>query len=832
METLWSDVKHGMRMLLNNPGFAVVAVLTLSIGIGANTAAFSLVNAVLIRGLPLDDPDRIVAVYTSDFSSGRFSTSSFPDYLDIRESTSSLADLAAVRNFVPMSLNTGGETQRLVGAVVTGNYFSLLRVQPAVGRFFGPGNDTDYGSDPSAVLSHDLWRRSFAADPEVVGTDIILNGYRFTIIGVAPRGFRGTDLINNPALWVPMSMIEQAQPRRAGDDILSQRGSRWLGMVGRMSNSATVEQTQAELDGIAAQLARDFPSSNLGTLRAPDDPRPLSVLFASDALLGGGNRGDAEQVAGFLLGVVGFVLLIVCANVANLLLSRSAQRRQEIAVRQALGAGRGRLLRQMLTESLVIALLGGAVGLMLATWLRDATLATNLPGSLGLGLTANELALDRSVLAFSLLVSLGAGIVFGVLPALRSTRSELVPALKEVDAGLDGGRRILGVRNLLVVVQVALSLVLLVGAGLFLRSLQNALRMDLGFETGNVLLANLDLSLQRYERPRGDAFYDELLERTRALPGVTSASLAMAVPVNPGGSRMMMSVEGYEPADGEDMELNYNIVSPDYFETIGIGLVRGRTFVAGDTSAAEGALVVNETFASHFWPGLDPIERVVYFGRSSSAPRARVVGVVSDGKYRSIREEPMPYVYRVLGQGYSNRMTLLLLAETEPATLLASVRAQVASLDPDLPVFSVRTLEDQVSSVLVGERTAAVMLGVLGTTAMLFAAVGIYGVISQSVQRRTHEIGLRIALGASAPDVLRMVVGQGMMVVGIGLVVGIAGAFALTRAVAALLFGVSATDPVAFVGVPIILCAVALVACILPARRATRIDPLVALRYE
>lgn len=828
MDTLLSDLKQGVRTLFKNPGFAAVAVLTLAIGIGANTATFSLINGVLLRDFPAADPHELLAVFMSDSSSGPYGGASWLDYTAIRDRSSTLEDVAAFSDFAPVMLNAGDETQRVNGALVSGNYFSVLGQEPHVGTFFDSRDDEVSGADPVTVLSYEFWQSAFGGDTDVVGSEVLVNGHRLTVVAIAPAGFRGTHLQNSPALWVPMSMLEQTMPFRAGRDLLTRRGSRWLRMVGRMGDDVTFEQAQAELSAIATQLGEEFPEVNMGTLQAPDQARPITAMRARHAFVGARGRQDAEMVARLLFGVVGFVLLIVCANVANLLLSRASDRSQEIAMRRAMGASRARLVRQLLTESLVIAFAGGIAGFLLAAWLRNAMLAFDF-AAVGIDVTRNELVLDRNVLAFSVAVSLATGILFGIAPAFRASRHDLVASLKGSESGIGASLPRFGLRSFLVVAQVALSLILLVGAGLSIRSLQHALDVDPGFDTQNVLLTNVDLSLQRYEPPRGQVFYRELLGGVRGLPGVVSASLASVVPVNPSGSRTTVSVEGYQPREGEDMELNVNWVADGFFETMRIGIVRGRTFEPRDASG-ELIVIVNETFVERFWPDQDPIGRGVQFpGRETPA---RVVGVVRDGKYRSIREAPMPYMYLPLGPTYEPRMTLLVRTDGDPLAQVPAVRSQIGRLDPDLAMFGTHTLEQRIGEVLLGERTAAIMLAALGAVAMLLASVGIYGVVSQSVQGRTREIGIRMAIGADHGKVLGMVVRQGLGMTAVGIALGAAGAIALTRAAESLLFSVSATDPMTFGVVAVLLGGVAMLACFIPARRATKVDPVVALRYE
>lgn len=821
-----SDLRYAARRLLRSPGFTAATVLTLAIGIGANTAVFTVVNTVLLGELPVPEPDRVVRVYTSDYSSGLFGTSSYPNFADYRDRAASFTTLAAYTTAAPMNMSTGGTAERVRGAVATRDFFDVLGVQPAHGRFFPPGDDTALGSAPVAVLSHELWTRSFSAAPEAVGTTITLNGSTFTVSGVAPEGFRGLDLIEAPALWVPMAMIEQAVPRRAGSDVLAQRGNRWLRMVGRLAPDVTIDGARTEVTTIAEQLAQDHPETNLGTLAEPDRARPVTIVPASSA--GPVDETVVSQVALLLMTVVGFVLLIACANVVNLLLARANARQGEIAVRQSLGASRGRLLRQLLTESTVLASLGGSAGLALGVWATRGLPALLPADMVALGLQLPEFTLDWRVLTFTAGLSLATGTLFGLAPALQTTRPDRIPLLQTLTCQANPQHA--RFRGTLVVAQVALSLVLLIGAGLFVRSLQMVLTTNPGFDSTGVLLADLDLSLQGYDETRGLSFYARVIERVESLPGVDAASVAAVVPVNPGGSRTTVEVAGYTPRPQEDMELNFNRVGPGYFRTMGIGVVQGRVFSDASLGGTPGEVVVNETFAQRYWPGQDPIGRNIRFtGRDHPD---RVVGVVADGKYRGMRETGLPYIYVPIGLSYTARVTLLARVDGDPLAMLPAVRAELRALDPTLPIYGERTLEDQVARAVFGERLGAMLLGLFGAVALLLAAVGVYGLVAHAVEQRTHEIGVRMALGAERRDVVRLVVGQGMGLVVVGVGLGLAGAAALTRTVASLLFGISATDVVTFALVPLGLLATALLACLLPARRATRIDPMHALRYE
>ena len=663
------------------------------------------------------------------------------------------------------------------------------------------------GSSPVVVLSHELWRRTFGADPGAVGREVTLNGFGFTVIGVAPEGFRGVDLITRSALWVPMAMIEQATPRRAGDDVFNRRGNRWLQMVGRLETGVALDAARAEVTTLAEQLAQSYPETNLGTLGDPDHARPVAVLPARMLAAGPVDDTLLSRVAMLLMAVVGFVLLITCANVANLLLARADTRHREMAVRRSLGASRGRLLRQLLTESTLLASLGGAAGLGLGMWATRAFPALLPADAAALGFQLPEFVLDGRVLTFTAGLSLATGTLFGLVPALQTTRPELIPSLRDASGDARASRSRL--RGTLVVAQVALSLVLLIGAGLFVRSLQMALTTNPGFNSGGVLLADLDLSLQGYDEPRGLSFYARMIERVAGLPGVEAASVAAVVPVNPNGARTTVEVEGYTPRPQEDMELNFNRVGPDYFRAMGIAVVQGRVFGDSGLDSPLREVVVNETFARRYWSGRDPIGRVIRFVGGSA--ERRVVGVVQDGKYRSMREAGLPYIYVPVGLSYTPRVTLLArVAGGDPMALVPSVRAELQGLDPTLAIYGERSLEDQLGSAVFGEQLAAMLLGIFGVVALLLAAVGVYGLVAHAVEQRTHEIGVRMALGAARPDVVRLVIGQGMGLVLVGVGLGLAGAVALTRAVASLLFGVSQTDGTTFTLIPLGLVAVAL----------------------
>jgi predicted permease len=803
------DLRFGFRMLLKNPGFTLIAVITLSLGIGANTAIFTLLDKALIRTLPVEQPHQLVT-FVED-GSGTPGIFSYPLYADLRERNEVLSGVVAYDQ-QPFSLSDGNQSERVTGQIVTGNYFAVLGVRPALGRFFLPEEDRTPGTHPVAVIGHGLWRRRFGADPAVIGKSVSLNGYSYTIVGVASSEFTGTTRGTVNDVYVPMMMQGQTGPGRNG--FLDNRNAGWLQLIGRLKPNVDRQQAQAAL----ALLVDGPGQTSPGAPGAKD-----SGKFANRIFLMEGSRGHTDRVQDLslplklLMGVVGFVLLIACANVANLLLARASARRKEIAVRLAVGAGRFRIVRQLLTESAILAALGGGGGLLIAVWLSNLLLGfqqqtSDVPRSF-------DGRLDGRALGFALGVSLLTGIVFGLVPALVASKPDFVAALKEDTPGRGAGVRRLSLRNLLVVVQVALSLVVLIGAGLCLKSLRALRAIDPGFEPAKVLTASFDLGRNAYDESRGRQFVAQLSERVAALPGVEAVSFARIVAFS--------DFEWIGPAiieDSKPQRANINFISPNYFQTLGIPLMSGREFTAQDTAGTPSVFIVNEAAARRYWPGHDAVGRRLN--------RGEVIGVVRDSKEKGLTAESSPTVYKPLLQNYMPDLTLHVRAATDALTMLAAVRREVQALDSTLPVYNLGTLAQQRDGSLYTERLAAALLTLFGLLALLLAGVGIYGVLSYAVTERTREMGIRLALGARPRDLLRLVVGQGMVLTLIGLVIGVGAAFALTRLIENLLFGVSATDPLTFVVIPLLLAGVALLACWMPARRATRVDPLTALRYE
>jgi predicted permease len=824
MDSLLQDLRYAIRAMIKRPALNAVAVIALALGIGANTAIFSVINALLLQPLPgVEDPARLAVVYTSDYSSSRYATSSFPDYTDFRDQADLFSGMAAFSDSVAINLGVGDGAERIQGSVVTGNYFSVLGVKPLMGRTLLPEDDRPE-SPPAALLSHELWQNRFASDLNIIGKNVSLNSQSFTVVGVAPEDFKGVRLESAPALWVPMATMAQIQ--RAPATILTRRGSRWLGIIGRLAPGATAEQAQAQIQTIAAQLATAYPDTNLGTLQQPDQPRPMSVVPASIAMVNPNTREETANFVRVLMLVVGVVLVIACANVANLLLARARGRQKEIAVRLALGASRLRIIRQMLTESVFLSLVGGAAGLLVAVWLTELLSSFDQLSSFA----ALEINVDNRVLVFTLLVSILTGILFGLAPALQASRPDLVPALKDTQ-GREGSRqRRFGLRSLLVIFQVVLSMVLLIAAGLFLRSLQKAYTTDLGFTVDNALLATVDLSAQGYNEAQGREFYRELLERIEALPGVESASMAAYIPVNAAGSRDNVAVEGYEPRAGEDMELNVNTVERGYFEAMGIQIQAGRAFTEQDRSSPQ-KVVINEAMAEHFWPGQQVVGRRIRLGDAKS-PNLEVIGVARTGKYRSFREQPLSYIYLPYDYQYRSRMTLLIRATGDPGAILPGVRSEVQRLNKNVPLYGVRTLTEHLGVTLARERMIATLVGLFGLLALALAAVGIYGLMAYSVAERIREIGIRMALGAQKRDILLLVLGHSLLLSGIGLGVGLVFTLVFTQLISSLLYETSPTDSLSFVTAALTLTGVMLLASYIPARRATKVDPMVALRYE
>lgn len=811
LEELSRDLRYGARMLVKNPGFTLVAVLTLGLGIGANTAIFSLVNTVLLRPLPIAHPEQVVTLNFGTPGGGVFPLIGYPEYKDYRDRNQSLAGLAA-QGMAPVSLSYNGINERIWGSHVTGNYFSLLGVGAALGRVIAPEDDLTPGAHPVVMLSYQCWQKRFGADPQIIGQSVLISGRTYTVIGITPPEFRGTELAFTPELWFPMMMKPGLE---MGSGPLKGRTSP-VSTIGRLKEGMSWAQAESDLNLIAAQIGREYPQTNKGQI----------VVLTQPGLFGAAMRGTVLSFTAVAMGVVVLVLLLACTNLVNLLLARASERHREIAIRLAIGAGRARVLRQLLTESVLLALLGSALGLALA---YGAVAFARFRMPVLFGFTPIDLQIDWRVLVFTLALSLLTGILFGLLPGLQATRPDLIPALK--NESTIGGYRRSRLQNVLVVAQMSLSLVLLLCAGLVLRGLQRAQQIDPGFNPEQAVEVSFDPGLQQYDRVRGREFQRQVLERVRSLPGLQAAALTTHAPLTSGesGGRGIF-IQGHEPKTATQAPIALTTsVSPDYFRTMETRLLQGRDFTAQDDAQSLPVAIVNETFARRFWPGENPLGKRFNF---TTGKWIEIVGVAQDGKYSSLAEQPVPFVYVPLAQNYESEVTLIARAAGDLNLLMAAIRNEIRGLDGNLPLYDARTMAEHMALPLFPARAAAATLGGFGALALLLAAVGVFGVMSYAVTQRTPEIGVRIALGANEQEIFKLVVGQGALLVGTGVVIGLGVAVLATRLLASLLYGVSALDPLTFVGVTALLTATAFLACYLPARRATKVDPMVALRQE
>jgi predicted permease len=825
MQSLWQDIRYGLKALARNPGFAFAAVVTLALGIGANTAIFSVADAVLFRPFPVREPGQLAVLYTTSTTDSRFSSTSYPDYLDyagLREVFSGL--LAYAR--IPVVVNTGRHADRIYGEVVSGNYFDVLGLTMPLGRGFLPEEDRTTGSQPVVVISHGFWRRNFGSDPNIVGKTVLVDEQSFMVVGVAPEKYRGItlDWSTPPDIWLPMAMLDRVVPNwpRGVQSMLQRRDARWLLVAGRLREGVTLERAQAAARLAARQLELAYDKTNRGWT--------ATLLPSSEARFWPTYRKSVVSFLALLAAVAGFVLLITCSNVANLLLARAAARQKEVAIRVALGASRIRLLRQLVTESLLLSGLGMILSILVAVWIFG--LLARFPGAFRIPI-ALEMGVDGRVVSIGVAFALLTALVFGLFPAYQATRPDVSTALQEKSGTgtLSSKSRL---RGGLVAAQVALSTVLLVGAGLFVRALQQARSVDPGFRPENVLILSIDFNtvLRRYDEARGMEFYRRLLERVRELPGVRLVTWAGDVPL--AVRRLIVSfVKEDQTVVGENdwVRTDGNVVGPRYLETLGILLVRGRDFTDADNESAMGAVIINEAMARRYWPGEDPVgKRIRVNGRAREL--YQIIGVAMNVRQRSLWEYSGPYVYLPLYQRYFPEMMLHVKTAGDPMAMLPSIRRQVETLDPDLPVFDVGSLSEQIDKTLSQQRMAAALLSASALLALILASVGVYGVLAYSVAQRTREIGIRMALGAERGGILRTVLRDGMVLVGLGLGLGLAFALLLSRLVAGFIFGISPADFFTFAGITVVLAGVALIACYVPARKASRIDPLSALRHE
>jgi predicted permease len=814
METLLQDIRFGFRRLVKSPGFSVVAILSLALGIGANTAIFSLVNMVLFRQLPVANAEQVVTVSATG-KDGDMSAHSYLNYVDMRDRNDVLSGLLAYR-FAPMSLSQNGNNEKVWGYLVSGNYFDVLGVKPVIGRGFSPEEDKTRLSHPVAIISHALWQKRFGGESSVVGSDILVNGKKFKVIGVTPAGFKGTEVIYSPEVYVPFAMQKWIEPE---NDYLDNRGSQNLFLVGRLKSGVSSAQAEAALNITAAQLAKEYPNDNEG-FKIQVIPPGFIMPQIRNAMLG---------VSAALMGLVGLVLLIACTNLANLLLARATERSKEIAIRLSIGASRARIIRQLLTESVMLALAGGLAGILLAGWIIDAIVGLKPPVDIPITL---ELHVDWRVMVFSMIVSVVTGLLFGLVPALQATKPDLVSALKDVAS--QSGMRRSWLRSSLVVSQIAVSLLLLVAAGLTLRALQQLRGMNPGFNPENAVTMNFDLSLQGYQTDNGSQLRKQLLARIESLPGVQSASITDFMPLSMNYNGTNILIEGAPIERGANAPSAMNAsVGLKYFESIGTPILAGRDLNELDQEGKTRSVVVNETFARKFFPGGNPNENALgkRFKTSLEGKFWEIAGVAKDGKYWSIGEEQRMFVWFPLGSQLAFN-TLIVRTTAKPETMIGAIRGEFHKLDPNLPVAGVKTMTEHMKLSLFPARAVAALLAAFGLLALALAAIGIYGVMSYSVAQRTREVGIRMALGAQRGDVLKMMLSQGMKLAAIGMAIGLAAAFVLTRLLANLLYGVSSTDAIAFIGVSLLLGIVVALACLIPARRASKVDPMIALRYE
>jgi len=827
MGMLWQDIRYGMRMLRNNPGFAIISVLTLALGIGANVTIFSLVDVVLFRPLPITKPSEVVRLTTGRTRGEAFwGFVSFPTYERYRNSSAVFSSMASYIDRLPVNVSAGElVAERVDAGMVTGDYFQLLGVNAAHGRVIVPEDDSP-GAVPVVMLSDNFWRRYFFANAGVLGTTVTVDGQQFTVVGITPPGFGGVSFENLPEIWMPMAYGFQIDPLLKSQIPLRRESFAPFAVVARLKPGVSITQAQAQVETLAAGLGagRADPSEGTGFVR----PWPVLVSVTEEA------RHDRVRYSFLLLSIVALVLLIACADAGGLFLARAEARQKEIAVRLALGATRFRIIRQHVIEGLLVSVLGALIGGLVSNW-GARLISAAAPATLPIPLERASSILDFRILGFAALVAICAGILSNLVPAFRYSRSDLIYVMKGESRTVQALTRRLSLQNLLVVIQVAASVVLLIGAGLFTRTLRHASQVKLGFDPDHTIAASTDPIRQGYDRTAAAALLAPLLESLRVEPGVQAAALSSSLPLQ-GGMGTVVAPEGHQPPSGEEDWVQIVMASPRYFRTVGIPILGGRDFTASDTASGSGVAIINQTMAREYWPGGNPVgKRIDHVGPHEQS--FAVVGVVGDTAMEDFRKIPGPVVYLPIAQAYLMfpwQPDINLLARTtgDPHTLIPALHAAVARVNPQLPVFRVRTMRDQIARTLVEERFVARLLFIFAFLAVVLSAAGVYGLVSYATEASTHEFGVRIALGARAGDVVWMVLRRGLSVMSIGLIIGLAAALGLTRLLISLLFGVSPTDAFTFGAVALLIGLVSVLASYLPARRATRVDPLIALRYE
>jgi putative ABC transport system permease protein len=811
LTSLWLDVRYAVRMLGKSPGFTAIAVLTLALGIGANSTIFSWINSTLLNPIPgvAHASEYVELVTGSGDNSGPIS---YPDYLDLRDRSHSFSGMIA-SDLTSMDLTGNGKPERVWGVFCTANYFDVLGVRPVLGRGFLAAEGATLGTAPVAVISYHLWQTRFGGEASVIGRVIGLNKHPYNVIGVAPPAFEGTQASLRDDLWIPVTMHQQFH---TSGNLLQERGFRWLIPIAHLKAGVTSEQAQANLNVLMQQLVRQYRDSHRG-----NNSISLYPLWRAPF----GANYYFHTILFLLMAISGVVLLLACANVANLLLVRSVGRRREMAIRLSIGATRWRLIRQLLTETLFLALCGGGIAMLFTIW-TAGTLGDFIPPS-GLPISISVHA-GRTVLLATFLISLFTGVIFGILPAFRSSALQPVAVLKEESGAASGGVRKARLSSILVVTQIAMSVLLLVCAGLFIRSVQLKQKFNPGFNSHNVLLYSYDLKGAAYDQQTGKEFDRQLLAKLDALPGVQSATLASTVPLGFDSNSYLVQAEGYVPKPHESMDVEYDDVAPDYLKTMQIPLMAGREFIATDTAKSQLVAVVNEAFARRYWPGQGALGKRLHAGGKWFT----VIGVARNSDYSHLGEKPTPFFYLPLSQDYASGAVIEVRVSGDPRMIVRPVEQAVYSLDADLPLFDLTTLDSRIQLSTTTQRMGGAFVGLTGAVALVLAAIGIYGVLGYTTRQRTHEIGLRMALGAEPRDVFGLILLRGARLGLLGVTIGLAASFVLTRALSSQLFGVSSGDPLTYAGVALLLCAVALLACYLPARRAAEVDPMVALRYE
>ena len=821
------DLKYGFRMLLAHPGLSAVAVLSLALGIGLNTTIFSVVNSVLLRPAPVENPDELVEIYSSVPEGFEYSSTSYPDYLDFQTQAKSFSGVLGY-SLMAVSLSQEGSSELIIGEIVTGNYFDVLGVDALLGRTFLPEEDRTPGSHPVVVLGHGFWQRQFVGDPDALGQTLKLNGNQYTVVGVLKPSYQGSFPGFSPDLWVPTMMaggvepigIQDVQGKTTGDSRLDQRGRRWMFVKGRLAPTVTFQQARAEMMTITGRLANAYPESN--------EKRGVTLLPAESVRFHPMLDKPLAPVALLLLSVVGIVLLIACANVANMLLARATTRRREIAVRLAIGASRARLIRQLLAESLVLSGAGGGLGLLLALW--ASAFLNNYRPDFGLPI-ALDLGLDVRVLIFTIGLSILTGLLFGLAPALQASRADLTSALKESSTDQKAaGRFNLG--NLLVVGQVALSLVLLIGAGLLVRSLIASRAAEIGFSTDPLGVITLNLDMDGYQEAQGKNFYRQALERIRTLPEVDAASVAARFPFDMNINLSDIHIDGHELTSNDDKPfvVDVTFVGVDYFRTMGISLLEGRPFRESDAEGAPGVVIVNEKLARTLWPDESAVGK--YIRRDPDSPPLEIVGVASNHKVRTVGEDPRSYLHFARAQNYNPYGSILIRSRGDASATVETVRRELLQMNPELTVMDAVSLNEQLAVSLFPVRMGSRLLGGFGFLAVLLAAIGLYGLIAYWVSQRTREVGIRMALGAETHRVMVLVLKRGMILAGLGVAIGLVASILVNQALAGILFGIPPVDFVTLAASAFILLFAALVANAVPAWRASRVHPMVALRYE